>query len=260
MLYFLFSFETGYNLNHLGVVGTYWLKDNALLLPIMLSLLAVSAFAAYLLGSVNTAVIVSRMFYHEDVRKLGSGNAGFTNVMRNYGVKPAAITFIGDFLKTVLAILIGWVLYGYMGALTAALFAFIGHIFPIFYRFHGGKGIVCLCASIFMLDWKLFLILFAIFVAAVLVTKYISFGSILCAMVLPLFVSKMYSISAAVTVESARLRAFAVIVSILFTIMVLVKHWGNLKRIFAGTESKFEFKKSKKTESASGTAPDTEEK
>ena len=245
MLYFLFASETGYYLNHLGVVGYFWLKDNALVFPIMLSLLAISAFVAYLLGSVNTAVIVSKLFYHDDVREHGSGNAGFTNMMRNYGKKPAIITFVGDFVKTALAMMIGWFLYGYMGAMTAALFAFLGHIFPIFYKFRGGKGIVCLCATIFMLDWRLFLILLAIFVVAVLVTQYISFGSVLCAMILPLFVSKMYKIG---TPENARLRAFAVIIAMLFTIIIVLKHLGNLKRIFNGTESKFSFKKSKKTD------------
>ena len=244
MLYLLFSNENGYYLNHLGVLSKWWLGENVLVMPILLSLLALSAFIAYLIGSVNTAVIVSGKMYGEDIRKYGSGNAGFTNMMRVYGKKASLITFAGDFFKTVLATVIGWFLCGYLGALTASLFVFVGHVFPIFYKFHGGKGIVCLAASILVLDWRLFLTMIAIFVVAVLVTKYISFGSILCAMVLPLFISRFYKLA---TVENARLRAYAVIVATIASLIVVIRHWGNLKRILNGTESKFEFKKSKKT-------------
>lgn len=244
MLYLLFSHENGYYLNHLGVLSKWWLGENVLVLPILLSLLAISAFIAYLIGSVNTAILVSEKMYHDDVRDHGSGNAGFTNMMRLYGKKAAFITFAGDFIKAAAATLIGWVLCGYMGAMTAGLFVFIGHVFPIFHKFRGGKGIVCLAGAVFVLDWRLLLILLAVFIISVLVTKYISFGSILCAMVLPLFVSRMYKLA---TVENARLRAYAVLVSIIATAVIIIKHWKNLKRIFEGTESKFEFKKSKNT-------------
>lgn len=243
MLYFLFSSELGYSLNHMGVFGKYVLGENVFVFPILLSLMAISAFIAYLLGSFNTALTVSKRLYSEDIRVQGSGNPGFTNMMRIYGAKASAITFIGDFLKTVAADLIGWLLCGYMGALTAGLFAMLGHVFPIFYKFKGGKGIVCMTATIFMLDWRLFIILFAVFAVSVLVTKYISFGSVLCGMVLPIFVNKLYLIS---TPENARIRAYASILSFIITVIVLLKHRVNLKRIFNGTESKFEFRKSKK--------------
>lgn len=242
MLYFLFSFETGYNLNHLGVLGTLWLHENALLFPIMLALLVTSAFAGYLLGSYSTAISVSRKLYGDDIRDYGSGNAGFANMMRNFGKKASFLTLFGDAGKTVLAVLIGWVLYGYMGGITAGLFCFLGHIFPVFHHFRGGKGVVCLAATVLVLDWRLFLILFAVYVITLFVTKYSSFASVLMAMVMPIFMSRMYKI---ITVENARLKAYAIGATVIAVIIVIIKHWGNLRRIFEGTESKFEFKKSK---------------
>lgn len=247
MLYFLFSSELGYSLNHLGVFGNYVLGEKIFQLPILLSLMAISAFISYLLGSFNTALTVSKLLYSEDIRVKGSGNPGFTNMMRIYGAKAAVITFVGDFLKTIIADMIGWLLCGYMGALSAALFAMLGHVFPVFHKFKGGKGIVCMTASILLLDWRLFLILFAVFVVSLLATKYISFGSVLCAMVLPLFVNKLYLIA---TPENARLQSYALILSFIVTAIVVIKHIKNLKRIFEGTESKFEFKKSKKVSPA----------
>ena len=254
MLYFLFSFEKGYNLNHRGVLSEVWLGENAALLPIFLALLAIAAFAAYLIGSVNTAVIVSKKMYSDDVRDHGSGNAGFTNMMRLYGKKAAFITFAGDFFKAVAATLIGWVLYGYMGAIVAGLFVFIGHVLPIFHKFRGGKGIVCAAGVLFTLDIFLFALLIAIFIVTVLVTKYISFGSVLSALVMPLFINKLGGLERQIfrivyTINSERVKSFAVVASTIVTIIVIIKHWQNLKRIFNGTESKFEFKKSRKDSS-----------
>lgn len=250
MLYILFSFENGYNLNALGVLGTCLFPEAALNLPVLLSLMLISAFAAYLLGCINTAVMVSKGMYSEDVRNFGSGNPGFGNMMRTYGLKASFITFGGDFLKTVVGIMTGWVLCGYLGALTGGFFAMLGHMFPIFYKFRGGKGIVCMTATIFMLDWRLFLILFAVFAVTLLVTKYLSFGAVLCAMTLPLFVNKMYKI---LTPETARIQAYAVILSFLVTVLVVIKHRENIKRIWNGTESKFKFKKSKEVSPAGET-------
>ena len=261
MLYFLFSFENGFNLNHLGLLGQLFASDTyaeingavamgkVIPLPIVLALLLLSAFIGYLMGSINTAVIVSGKMYNEDVRSYGSGNAGFSNMMRNYGKKASLITLAGDFLKTVVAVMIGWVLYGYAGAVTGGFFTFIGHIFPMFFKFRGGKGVVCLASVIFMLDWRLFLIAVAIFVVAVLVTKYISFGSVLSGMTLPLFMSRVYG--GTLTPQGLRLKSYATILAFIAVVILVFKHKENLKRIFNGTESKFEFKKSKKESAAS---------
>ena len=105
MLHFFLRYETGM----LGLIGANF---HDIPLPVSLLLMLVYIFIPYLLGSVNTAIIVSGAMYHDDVRNHGSGNAGFTNMMRNYGKKAAIITFVGDILKTVLAVLIGWCVFG----------------------------------------------------------------------------------------------------------------------------------------------------
>ncbi len=239
-----------------GVVGNYFRKIGACteqviegnvvltdfpVLPNMIAIFICIA-TAYLLGSLNTAVIVSKLMYKDDIRNYGSGNAGFTNMMRTYGIKAAAITFAGDILKTVISVLLAWFLRGYMIAYVAGLACFVGHIIPCFYQFKGGKGVLCAAAMMLMLDFRVFLGLVAVFLLAVLVTKYISFGSILAAMIFPLLVYRM-SITGG---------SWDVMISFIMAAVVVFKHRANLKRIFNGTESKFSFKKSKKKAEETG--------
>lgn len=228
MLHFFLRYETGF----MGLIGANF-KD----IPTFVSLLLVFVyvFIPYLLGSINTAIIVSGKMYHDDVRNHGSGNAGFTNMMRNYGKKAAIITFVGDILKTALAIMIGWCVFGYLTAYIAGLACLIGHVFPVFYHFRGGKGVLCLTMIVFMLDWRIFLILLSIFVILVLGTKYISAGSVICAMLYPLILNRMND-------TGLRLIEF---IALAIMLIIVIKHKDNIKRIFNGTESKFEFKKSK---------------
>ena len=251
MLYFLFGNETGYSLNHIGVIGTFLWKDGALMFPVMLAFLALSLFIGYLLGSVNFALIFSKRMYGEDIRTSGSGNAGFTNMMRNYGGKAAYLTFVGDFVKTVAAVLVGWVLYGYLGAWTGALGAILGHVFPLYHNFRGGKGIVCLTATLFMLDWRIFLVLFVIFMVTAFTTKYISLASFICGATLPIFASRFYKATAVeggiLIDENSRLKAFVTMVCLIIAVIIVVKHIPNIKRISDGREGKFTFNKSKKT-------------
>ncbi len=229
MLHYFLRYEIGFT----GLIGYYW-KDIPLIGSLGLILLYV--FVPYLIGSINSAIIVSKVMYNDDIRKYGSGNAGFTNMMRTYGKKAAFITFAGDILKTIVAVLIGWCTLGYLTAYIAGFACFIGHIFPVFYGFRGGKGILCLTAILLMLDWRIFLILLVIFVLSVACTKYISFGSVLCSMLFPLILNRMNN-------TGLSLIEF---VAMSIAVVVVIKHLGNLKRIFNGTESKFEFKKSKK--------------
>lgn len=231
MLHYFLRYEIGFT----GLIGYYW-KDIPLIASLGLVLLYV--FVPYLLGSINTAIITSKIMYNDDIRKYGSGNAGFTNMMRTYGKKAAFITFAGDILKTIVAVLIGWCALGYLTAYIAGFACFIGHIFPVFYKFRGGKGILCLTAILLMLDWRIFLILLAIFVLSVACTKYISFGSVLCSMLFPLILNRMNN-TGLFLIE---------FVAMAIAVVVVIKHLGNLKRIFEGTESKFAFKKSKKAD------------
>ena len=228
MLHFFLRYETGM----LGLIGANF---HNIPLPVSLLLVLVYIFIPYLLGSVNTAIIVSGVMYHDDIRNHGSGNAGFTNMMRNYGKKAAIITFVGDILKTVLAVLIGWCVFGYLTAYIAGLACLIGHVFPVFYNFRGGKGVVCLATILLMLDWRLFLILLAIFIILVLGTKYISAGSVICAMLFPLILNRM---------NDTPFKMIEII-ALIIAVIIVVKHRENIKRIFNGTESKFAFKKSR---------------
>lgn len=236
MLHPFLRYEVGF----MGLIGYFW-KD----IPIFPSLLLVLAYVLipYLLGSINTAILVSRYFYHDDIRNYGSGNAGFTNVMRTYGKKAALITMAGDLLKTVLAVLVGWCVFGYLTAYIAGFACFLGHIFPVFYGFKGGKGVLCMGTIMLMLDWRIFLVIITVFVGIVMATKYISAGSVICAMMFPLMLNRMNN-------TGIHMIEF---VAIAIAVIVVIKHRTNLKRIFDGTESKFKFKKSKTVPDASGT-------
>lgn len=214
-----------------GIVGTYYLHNT---LVVVLSALAIM-ICAYLLGSVNFAIIISGKKYHEDIRVHGSKNAGMTNMMRTYGRSAAAFTLIGDAAKAVIACFIGYAVLGHPGSYFAGLFCVLGHVFPIFYGFKGGKGVVTAFATVLTCDPFVFLILLVIFIIIVLFTKYISLGSIMCMMLYPIFQHKIYG---------ANLNT---LITIMIGAVIVIKHWANIKRLLQGKENKFSFKKSVKT-------------
>ena len=225
-----------------GIVGDYFLNSSdksTLGLVLFVVSVAVVIIAAYLLGSINFAIIISGKKYKQDIRDHGSKNAGMTNMMRTYGKKAAGLTLLGDALKAVAACLVGYVLIGSLGAYIAGLFCILGHIFPIFYRFKGGKGVVTTAVAILMCNPIVFAILFLLFVIIVLFTKYISLGSVVCVMLYPLLLD---SISRLFLGHPVHYVVYAMITAV----VVVVKHWGNIKRLAAGKESKFSFKKSVK--------------
>ena len=205
--------------------------------------------AAYLLGSVNFALVVSKVFFHDDVRKHGSGNAGATNITRTYGKKAGILTFLLDGLKGVVAILIACALFGsgsnlFPHLLTAAyLSAFmciVGHVFPIFAHFHGGKGFATTAMCIIVLNPFIAVILFFVLLVMVLGTKYISLGSVVTALFYPIFLSMF---------DQLQPIPYGVNVLFAFLIAALVTwaHRSNLKRIYQGTERRMGDSK-KKTE------------
>ena len=224
-----------------GIVGDYFLNGTNETLGLVLFIISVAVviIAAYLLGSINFAIIISGKKYKQDIRDHGSKNAGMTNMMRTYGKKAAGLTLLGDALKAVAACLVGYVLIGSLGAYIAGLFCILGHIFPIFYKFKGGKGVVTTAVAILMCNPIVFAILFLLFVIIVLFTKYISLGSVVCVMLYPLLLD---SISRIFTGHPTPYVVFAMITAV----VVVVKHWGNIKRLAEGKESKFSFKKSVK--------------
>jgi len=214
----------------------------------------ISCFIAYMLGSLNTSIIVSRLVYKDDVRRHGSGNAGLTNMLRTYGKAAAGMTLLGDIMKTVIALLVAGSLFGfgYLGGVSlggngdgfiyiAGMFVTIGHIFPCFYRFKGGKGVLATSAMALILTPIPFLILLAIFVLIVSLSKYVSLGSVTVAVLYPVIVNGYFKLrfSAAEHV----LPGFIALATILLAILIVWCHRENLKRISNRTERKLSFKK-----------------
>ena len=191
----------------------------------------------YLLGSINFAVIISSKAYKDDVRTHGSGNAGMTNMLRTYGKKAAALTLGGDSLKAVVAALVGYFMMGLLGAYIAGFFCILGHMFPIFFKFRGGKGVVTAATSVLMCNPLVFLILLVIFVAIVYVSRFISLGSVMCVLLYPMILS---GVDTVLIGGSGIYMIFAV----LTTVLVVLKHKDNIKRLLEGKENKLEFKKS----------------
>ena len=198
--------------------------------------------ASYLLGSINTALIVSKCLFKDDVREHGSGNAGTTNVLRTYGKKPANLTCVGDVLKVVIAIAFAGVLFGapatepnYLYLVTAvylsAFLCIFGHIFPIFSNFRGGKGFATLVGSILVLNPFLFLVLFIIYVPMVLCSHYISLSSVVAALFYPMMLSAVDRVFTQYGIN--------VLFSVMIGVLITWAHRSNLKRIYEGTERKF---------------------
>lgn len=195
----------------------------------------------YLLGSINFAIIISGNQYKQDIRNYGSGNAGMTNMMRTYGKSAAALTLLGDAMKAVVAGFIGYAALGLFGAHMAGFFCVVGHMFPIFYKFKGGKGVVTAAASILVCNPYVFLILLVLFVTIVAIWKYISLASIMCVLLYPVILNGMETL----------LNGFCspyIIFTIAIAVLVVFKHKENINRLLNKTESKFSFKKSVKKE------------
>jgi len=195
--------------------------------------LALSAVAGYLLGSVNSSIIIGKL-YGIDVRQHGSGNAGATNTLRTLGKKAAVFVLIGDVLKGIISCVIGNYIAGYSGVIFAGAAAIIGHNWPMYFSFKGGKGVLTAITIIFYIDWKLALITLGTFVVVLLITKYVSLGSVLGAIILPIL-----------AVLFGRNIEFIVFTAALGTLIV-IKHRTNIKRLLDGTESKI----SKKVENS----------
>lgn len=225
-----------------GIVGKYmeiWTQTSTKIFAFSASV-AVIIIAAYLLGSLNFAIIISGKKYRQDIRDYGSNNAGMTNMMRTYGKAAAGLTLLGDALKAVVSALIGYILLGQIGAYIAGLFCILGHVFPIYYKFKGGKGVVTAAVTILMCNPIVFLILFVLFVIIVLATKYISLGSVMCMLLYPIVLDRTDRFFSGADGSPG------VIFAVLMTVLIVFKHWTNIKRLLNGTESKFSFKKSVK--------------
>lgn len=197
----------------------------------MIILLIITCIAGYLLGSANSSLIVGR-FYGVDVRKHGSGNAGTTNTLRTLGKKAALFVLMGDILKGVLAYLAGYYITGSeIGGMVGGTAAILGHVWPVYFGFKGGKGALTSLAVLLMIDWKIALILLGVFILIVLFTKYVSLGSITGAVLFPIM-----SLILGRNIETIAFSAF-------IAVLVVYLHRANIGRLLNGTESKLGSKK-----------------
>ena len=202
---------------------------------ITLSFLA-AVTCGYLLGSANTSLIVSR-FYDTDVRAHGSGNAGATNMLRVLGKKAAAITTVGDIAKGVVSFLIGRFLLqdspslAALGGLAAGSGAIIGHNWPLFFQFRGGKGIWTSFAVALSFDWRIGLALLSVFAVVFALSRMVSLAAIVAAVLLPLIVWLCGNGPIATSIFSA------------LAVLAVVRHYPNIRRILEGSESRIGGKK-----------------
>ena len=203
-----------------------------------------AAVAAYLCGCFNGAFFTSRLFFHDDVRTHGSGNAGLTNFYRTFGGPLTFVVILTDVLKAVVALLIGrWLLVGHLPALAmlmnspeqaysdywCGLFCLLGHMFPCMFQFKGGKGILSGGTIIIMIDWRVALVGWGGFILLFLLTRYVSLGSSSTGIDLPIVTWFVY-------------RDWVLLVLIcIMGGLILWKHRSNIARLISGTESKFSF-------------------
>ena len=209
---------------------------------LLLISVVVCIVSAYLIGSINPAIIVSRNRFGEDIREHGSGNAGATNTLRTYGARVAALIFALDMLKAAAAILLGsLILTRSIGGAISGLFVILGHMFPIYYKFKGGKGVACTAMVMLLLSPASFVILFPVFVLIVVLTRFVSLGSIIAIMMFPLMNNVFYKNEGFIT-----LSAFAIM------LLVVFMHRENIRRLLEGKESKISFGKKDKNDGEGG--------
>ena len=201
-----------------------------------------AAAAAYLLGSVSFAVVVSKGLYHQDVRQFGSGNAGMTNILRTYGKKAAALTLAGDFLKGIAAVVIGRLIFAAMGvtlfdgAYVGGLFAILGHLYPVYFGFRGGKGILTSIGIIAVINPLVFVGLLIIGLPLIFLTKIVSVGSLAGAVCYPILTLLVDSFQGGISWLDF---SFSVVIALL----VIWMHRANIKRLLNGMENRFGGKK-----------------
>jgi acyl phosphate:glycerol-3-phosphate acyltransferase len=216
------------------------------------------AVLSYLLGSLSFSIIFTKIFDHNtDIRKLGSGNAGATNVLRSVGTKAAIFTFIFDFAKGAASVMIGRAVFQYWCGLTAAppvatqygayiagVACVIGHIYPAYFGFKGGKGVLTSAAMIALIDWRVFIIVISIFIILLISTKIVSLSSILAAASYPIttflitFFLDYRGGRSVLGPVSLFYVLTATLISLLMAVILITKHRTNIQRIMNGTEKK----------------------
>ncbi len=188
---------------------------------------AVCAVIAYFLGNIQIAVLISKFKFQDDIREHGSRNAGSTNMLRTFGLKAGIITFLLDVVKGILACLIGHFIAGHMGSYIAGLFVVLGHNFPVFFRFRGGKGVATTYGVAFMVSPIAAAITTVYLVVIILLTKLVSVMSITGMLMFLVLTCILCWANTPLIVLCA-----------ILTLLILIQHTENIKRIFRGEEKK----------------------
>lgn len=182
---------------------------------------------AYLIGSISSAIIVCKLMHLPDPRSQGSNNPGATNVLRIGGRLPAAITLLGDVLKGVLPVFVAkWLALDAIGLSMVAFAAFIGHLYPIYFRFHGGKGVATLIGCITALSWPVGLCWILTWLVVTFAFRYVSLASMIASLLTPVFA---WLVSDDLTY---------IITFLVMALIVVYRHLGNIKKLLSGNENK----------------------
>lgn len=205
-----------------------------------LKLILLAVFA-YLLGNLSTGTLVAKHIGKVDIRKTGSGNAGTTNVLRTMGWVPSLLTCFGDVAKGLIPTLIGKMYLGEAGMLIGALFSVIGHNYPVFYGFKGGKGIATSWGAIIIINHWIALALIATLIVIVAITKYMSVASITAAI--------EFSVLMVILNWNSPNKAMFIIFALVYSALALYSHRANIRRLLSGTENKLDFAKINKLSS-----------
>ena len=191
------------------------------------------AVITYLCGCFNGAVIVSKYILRDDVRNHGSGNAGLTNFYRTFGGPLTLVVILTDVLKAIIALVIGGMMLGgtTFSQYWAALFCLLGHMFPCMFHFKGGKGILSGGAAVFLIDWRVALVVWGGFIILAVLTKYVSLGSVWAGGSFPFITWYCFP------------NVVIVVLAFIIGGLILWQHRANIKRLLTGTESKFSLHK-----------------
>lgn len=213
--------------------------------------IVIAAVIGYLMGSINSAITVVRLLKHEDVRKFGSGNAGLTNTLRCFGKVCALLTLIGDLGKGVIAVLLSRDLIAqaimgseydvYFIGYVAGVTAILGHVFPLYYGFRGGKGVLVGVSIFLVLDWRVFCILIGIFAVILFFSRYVSLSSIIATACAP-FVTVISQYIRWEGYDTWRL-AMHFALTVIMAAVIIWMHRSNIERLRNGTENRFGKKK-----------------
>ena len=221
------------------------LDDPYKLIPMFLIVLA-WMIVSYLLGSINFSILISKLAFNDDIRKYGSQNAGSTNMNRVYGSKIGALTLVGDVGKAVVAVLIARVLLGDNAAALCGFCCMLGHCFPIYYRFKGGKGVATAGGVILALEPISGLVTLLIFAIVTLGMHYVSLGSIMAGLFYPVMLNSISKI-----LFQTSPTALMSISALAMAFLLVARHHTNIKRLLSGTENKFNLKKKTKDDESS---------